>query len=31
VIYIVVMRVNYTHIKRWDRFTNCESNVVDIV
>jgi len=25
------MRVNYTHIKRWDRFTNCESNVVDIV
>jgi len=25
------MRVKYTHIKRWDRFTNCESNAVDIV
>jgi len=25
------MRVNYTHIKRWDTFTNCECVGGDIV
>ena len=30
-IYIVVMRVQYTHIKRWDTFTNCECVGGDIV
>ena len=30
-IYIIVMRVRYTHIKRWDTFTNCECVGGDIV
>ena len=25
------MRVEYTHIKRWDTFTNCECGDDDIV
>lgn len=31
VIYINIMRVQYTHIKRWDTFTNCECVGGDIV
>lgn len=32
-IYINVMRVQYTHIKRWNTFTNCEDRgmAADIV
>ena len=30
-IYIRVMRVHYTNIKRWDTFTNCECVDGDIV
>jgi hypothetical protein len=30
-IYINIMRVQYTHIKRWDTFTNCECVGGDIV
>jgi len=26
-----IMRVEYTHIKRWDTFTNCECVDGDIV
>ncbi len=30
-IYMIIMRVHYTNIKRWDTFTNCECVDGDIV